>query len=178
MTPTKHILPAIACSLLLSSLQPSPAAAQPPEGRGRDRARTFLVLRLADALNLSDEKALQIGSILRQNDELRQQLRQQRSELETKIHAALDSKPVDDDALAKLVTSANDIDHQLALLPEKSFQDAQKILTVEQQARLILFRPELQNQVRRAIRRRFQGGRGREQQPGGPPPFSGPEDQP
>jgi len=178
MTRTKHILPAIACSLLLSSLQPSPGAAQPPEGRGRDRARTFLVLRLADALNLSDEKALQISSILRQNDELRQQLRQQRGEIETKIHTALDSKPVDEAALAKLVASANDIDHQLALLPEKSFQDAQKILTVEQQAKLILFRPELQNQVRRAIRRRFQGGPGRGQQPGGPPPLSGPEDQP
>jgi len=178
MTPAKHILPAIACSLLLSSLQPSPAAAQPPEGRGRDRARTFLVLRLADALNLSDEKALQISSILRQNDELRRQLRQQRAELETKIHTTLDTKPIDDAALAKLVASANDVDHQLALLPEKSFQDAQKILTVEQQAKLVLFRPELQNQVRRAIRRRFQAGPGRGQQPGGPPALSGPEEQP
>jgi hypothetical protein len=44
----------------------------------------------------------------------------------------------------------------MAGLPEKSFREVQKELTVEQQARLILLRPELQREIRGAARRRME----------------------
>ena len=53
------------------------AAAQPPEGPQRDRARTFLVLRISDALKLSEQDALKVSNVIRQSDEHRQELVQQ-----------------------------------------------------------------------------------------------------
>ncbi|HUI25566.1 MAG TPA: hypothetical protein VL403_05730 [Candidatus Kryptonia bacterium] len=163
---TSYLVTASVLALLTRS---SGVAAQSPENRPRDHARTFLVVRLAEALDLSDEKALQMSAIIRKSDEQRHQLRQQRKEAEAKLREALAKTPVDQAALTKLVADANGFDQQLALLPEQSFKEAQQILTVEQQAKLILVRPELQAQVRRAIRRRFE--------PGADPPRPAPQPQ-
>jgi hypothetical protein len=59
-----------------------------------------------------------------------------------------------------LVDEGNGIDQKIALIPEDTFHEMQKVLTVEQQARLMLFRRELQGEIRRAIQgRRGSGGR-------------------
>jgi len=123
--------------------------------RGRDRARTFFVLKVVDALDLPDDKALALRGILRHADERRAQLVQQREAVQSKLRAALDAKPRDPAVLTPLVTEANDLDRQIATVPEDSFAEAQKILTVEQQAKLLLLRRELQGEVRQAMKRRL-----------------------
>ena len=50
------------------SLLPLRVAAQPPEETERDRARTFLVVRIAGALQLSDQDALKVGAVIRRSD--------------------------------------------------------------------------------------------------------------
>src|SRR5262249_16832470 len=40
------------------------AVAQPPQGEWRDRARTFLVLRIAEALKLNDQEALKVSAVI------------------------------------------------------------------------------------------------------------------
>ncbi len=135
--------------LALSTLAAS--ADTPP---GRDRARTYLMLRVVDALDLSDEKALQMREILRRADDRRLDLTQQRDGLETKIRGALSQKPIDTAALGSLVSESHAVQRELAALPERTFGEAQKILTVEQQAKLLLFRRDLQGEIRQAIRRR------------------------
>ncbi|OFV89248.1 MAG: hypothetical protein A3J75_08665 [Acidobacteria bacterium RBG_16_68_9] len=140
--------------LMLALGAPSLASGQPPRFEQRDRARTFLVLRLTEELNLSDEKALQVSRLVRESDEQRRKLRAQRQEVEEKLRTALAAPSPDSGELQKLIAQANDIDEQLAMLPERTIREVQKSLTVEQQARLVLFRPELQSQVRRAIRKR------------------------
>jgi hypothetical protein len=121
---------------------------------GRDRARTYLMLRVVDALDLSDQKALEMREILRRADDRRLDLTQKRDTLDSKLRAALATKPVDGPALGQLVTDAHMVQRELASLPEHTFTEAQKILTVEQQAKLLLFRRDLQGEVRQAIRRR------------------------
>jgi Spy/CpxP family protein refolding chaperone len=156
---------------------PSRGIAQPPEGRLRDRARTFLVLRIADALNLSDEKAIRLSGVVRASEDQRRQLRQQRHEVEAKLRETLDKSPIDEAALGKLIAQANQIDQKLALLPEQGFKEMQKVLTTEEQAKLILLRPQLQSQVRRALQRRFQGAAerpGPSQHPQPPTPMEPP----
>ncbi len=147
----------------------APAAAQPPNAERRDRARTFLALRIADALKLNDQEALKVGSVIRQFDERRQELIKQRQALEDKLRAALGTPPPDTAQLTTLISEANDIDQKLALVPEESFRELQKTLTVEQQAKLMLFRRELQGEIRRAIQGRAGGGRRRGTSRGGPP---------
>ena len=143
----------------------APAAAQtPPQtpdvGVRRERMRTFLVLRIVDALNLPDDKALQVSKILRAAEDKRQALIAQRREVERTLHSALDGQgKTDPAALGKLVAQANDLDNQIALIPESSFRQVQDLLSVEQQARLVLLRPELQNQIRQNVERRLQRAR-------------------
>jgi Spy/CpxP family protein refolding chaperone len=158
--------------LLCLTLLPAQLSAQPnQEGPWRDRARMFLVLRIADALKLNEQEALKVGNVIRQSDEHRRDLTQQRQALEQKLREALAKQPPDAAELTKLIGQGNEIDQKLALVPEDSFHELQKILTVEQQAKLMLFRRELQGEIRRAIQGRVRAGAGRRArgQGGGPP---------
>ena len=146
--------------LAIVLLAPSLGRAQAtPSGQRRDRARTFLVIRLAEELHLSDEKALQVSAVMRASDDRRRELSQQRDQVEAQIRTALDRTPQDDAELSKLIAQANEIDQKHSQIAESSYLDVQKLLTVEQQARLVLFRPQLRRQVRGAIRQRLEGER-------------------
>ena len=154
-----------ACTILLATalLVPTLAAAQsetPERDRDHDRARTFLVLRLAEQLDLSDEKALQISAVMRRSEDRRKDLKSQREQIEKQLTAALEHNPPDEAAMTKLIAQANDVDHQLSQLPETTYLEIQKDLTLPQQAKLVLFRPQLQRQIRGAIRKRLEHGGG------------------
>jgi Spy/CpxP family protein refolding chaperone len=161
---------AMLTSLLALMLNSQTAGAQPgaavrPDGPPRrERARTFLVLRIVDALNLNEQDALKVSTIVRQSDERRQQLVTQRQGLEDQLRAALAKKPTDSAELGKLISQGNDLDQKIALVPEDTFHELQKVLTVEQQAKLILLRRELQGEIRRAIQGRHIGGNRRSRQ--------------
>lgn len=137
---------------------PAAAAQQTPGADPhRDRMRTFLVLRIAEALNLPDDKALQLSKVLREAEDKRRTLVAQRHEVERSLQSALDGQgKADPAAMAKLVAQANEIDGQIAAIPEASFRQVQTLLTVEQQARLVLLRPEMQAQIRRNVEQRLQ----------------------
>ena len=156
---------------LLGIFMALPTLAQPQSVR-RERARTFLVVHIAEALKLNDQEALKVSQVVRESDQRREQLTHQRQTLETQLHKALDRKAGDAE-LAPLVAAANDLDQKIAMVPEETFSQLQKTLTVEQQARLVLFRRELQSEVRRAMQRRL--GKTQRQTPkpaGAPTPAS------
>jgi len=157
MTKTGMIAVA-ACAVLLI---PTALQAQGARRPARERVRTFLVVRIAEALDLSDQEALEVSRILREAETSREGLREQRQEVERKIRAALDHGERDSPDLHKLVEDANTIDRKLALLPEESLLKVQDRLTPEQQARLVLFRPELRGEIRRAMRERLRSGQDR-----------------
>jgi len=145
----------------LTALAALPAFAQQPtphSGTHRDRARTFLVVRIADALKLNDQEALKVAAVVRASDERRQDLRRQREALEAKLRGVL-KKPASTADLTQLITEGNDLDQKLAMVPEDTFRELQTILTVEQQAKLLLLRRDLQGEVQRAMYRRLGAGR-------------------
>ena len=156
-----HLLSGLlAVAMLAGTAHAQPATTGTPETPRRERARTFLVLRIVDALNLNDQDALKVSAIVRQSDEHRQQLVKQRQTLEDQLRTALAKQPADPMELGKLIGAGNDIDQKIALIPEDTFRELQKVLTVEQQAKLMLFRRELQGEIRRAVQgRRFGGAR-------------------
>jgi hypothetical protein len=141
-------------ALLALALVSSPVHAAAPEP-ARDRARTYLMLRLVDALDLPDDKALALRTIFRKADERRVALLSSRQALDKQLRAALARPDKDSAELTRLVGEINGVDRQLADVAEDSFDEAQKLLTVEQQAKLLLLRRELQGQVRDAMRRRL-----------------------
>lgn len=116
-------------------------------------------MRLVDGLNLPADKALALRAIFRKADERRIELTTRRQALDKKLRTVLARPDKDAVELAHLVAETNDVDRELASIAEDSFVEAQKGLTVEQQAKLLLLRRELQGQVREAMRRRL-GQRG------------------
>jgi hypothetical protein len=138
----------LACLLALTTLGVAPATP------ARDRAHDYLVRRVADALVLSGDAERRMSEVLRRADERRLELAGRRDALDAKLRAALAASPVDTPALGVLVADAQGVQRELAALPAHTFDEARKILTVEQQAKLLLFRRELQGEVRQAIRKR------------------------
>ena len=137
----------------LLAVLPLTVRAQPQSVR-RERARTFLVVHIAEALKLNEQEALKVSQVVRDSDQRREQLMHQRQTLEAQLRKALERKAGDAE-LAPLVAAANDLDQKIAMVPEDTFSQLQKTLTVEPQARLVLFRRELQSEVRRAMQRRL-----------------------
>src|SRR5262245_28195936 len=100
--------------------------AQTPDREGRrDRMRTFLVLRISEALDLPEDKALQISKVLRDAEAKRRDLTTQRREVERKLRSALEQANPDAAALAKLIAEANELDGKIATIPETSFRQVQ-----------------------------------------------------
>jgi hypothetical protein len=124
--------------------------------RHRERARTFLVLRITEELELSDDKALQISRILSQSEENREKLRGERLALGEKLRDALKSS--DDEKIDELVSQLNEIDRKLVLTGSDSMVEVQKILTPAQRGKLALLIPEIQRRIRTGIARRSREG--------------------
>jgi hypothetical protein len=125
-----------------------------PSPDRRERARTFLVVHLASALKLTDAAALRAGTVIQRADERRLQLQQQALVVERKIGEALKRRAPEAD-LAALIAEGSDLNRQISLLPDDTFRELQRDLTVEQQAQLLLLQRELQQQLRRDVTERL-----------------------
>lgn len=155
------LLLALALALPLSAAADCPDDS--PEHPQRGRGRLFLVLRIADELELSDEKALAVSHLLEQAEGQREELRNKRRDLDRQVREALGQQKPDQTALAKLVDQAVDLDRQQARANQESFTALKKVLTVEQQAKLVLLRSRMHRETR------FRGG-GWHDMDGGPKP--------
>ncbi len=133
-----------------STAMVSQVAAEEPSGRG-DRARTLLVLRIAEDLDLSDEKALQVSGVLKAAGERRKALRAERRALVPQLEAAVET--ADENALEPLIAKAAEIDRKLLLVPSESFAEIGQLLTVVERGKLSLLIPKIQSQLRRGARR-------------------------
>jgi Spy/CpxP family protein refolding chaperone len=141
----------LASMLAMAALLPILAkadAAKPGAGpmHGSGGPRLFLVLRMADALGLSDEKALAVSRILKQGDEKRDELRKKRMDLEKQIRGALAKPKPDSAALSPLVDQAVELHKQHEQIADDSFTALKKVLTVEEQAKLVLLRSRLRRE--------------------------------
>lgn len=132
------------------------ARADAPAGARRERARSFLMVRMVEALKLSPEQAGKVSAVIRASDERRQQLVRQREAVEGQLRQALD-KHADESVLLPLITSTCQLDQRIAAVPEETFTTLHDILSVEQQAAFLLFRRELQGEVHRALQHRLGG---------------------
>jgi Spy/CpxP family protein refolding chaperone len=113
------------------------------------RARLFLVLRMAEELDLTDEKALEVNRLLEQAEPRREEVHNKRRELNDRIRELLDKPQRDDAELAKLVDQAIDLDRQQVQALQDSFNSLKKVLTVEQQAKLVLLRAKMYGEAHR-----------------------------
>jgi Spy/CpxP family protein refolding chaperone len=138
------ILAVAALAPLLAFAEADKPGFGPMHGPGGPRL--FLVLRMVDALGLSDEKALAVSRVLKQGDEKRGELRKKRMGLEKQIREALAKPKPDSAALATLVDQAVELHKQQEQIADDSFEALKKVLTVEEQAKLVLLRSRLRHE--------------------------------
>lgn len=120
-------------------------------GQRGDRARTFLVLRIAEELDLSDEKALKISGILEKASEQRRALRAERDAMAPQLESAVGA--ADEAAITDLVTKAREIDRKILLVVADSFAEVDGVLTVVERGKLALLLPQIHEQLRHGGRR-------------------------
>lgn len=140
---------AIALPLALTLALPFAAMADPHEdgSRHHGRSRLFLVLRIAEELDLSDEKALAVNHALEAAEGKREELRTKRHELNDQIRAELEKPKPSDAKLDKLIDQSFELDRQRAKSLEESFDGLKKVLTVPQQAKLVLLRARMHREA-------------------------------
>ena len=137
--------------VLLGVAAASGADADKHRDRG-DRARTLLVLRIAEELDLPDEEGPADQSHpqgVRGIDA--QPCGRSDEPCPPKLEAAIDSG--DDGAIESLIEEAREIDRKILLLPSDSFAEVGEILTVAERGKLTLLIPRIQDQLRRGARR-------------------------
>jgi len=117
------------------------------EMHGPRGGRLFMVLRIVDALDLGDEKALAVNRILAAADEKREDLGNKFRELEKKIEESLKAAKQDEAALAKLIDQARELHRQKMQVTDDSFAELKKVLTVEEQAKLVLLRSRMRREL-------------------------------
>jgi hypothetical protein len=128
--------------------------------RRADRVRTLLVLRIAEELDLGDEKALQISRILKKGEERRDAFREQREALAPQLTAAIEA--ADEGTISKLVAEARELDRKMMLVATDNFAEMDSVLTVVERGKLTLLLPEIRKQLRRGGRRDRRDWRGKE----------------
>ncbi len=144
---------------MVGGLVVSPLLAQPDErGRRRDRARRFLVLRIAEELDLSDEKALQVSKILKAGALQRQAIRAERRALAPELQAAIDA--ADEARINALVDKARAMDRKKREIVAESFDEIGALLSPVERGKLALLMPQIQDQVRGRGRGRGRRGGG------------------
>lgn len=146
----------LALALALPLIAAADSPRDPPHDHLPGKGRLFLVLRMADELDLSDEKALAVSHLIEQAQGKREDLRNTRRDLDRQIREGLAQQKPDQAALAKLVDQAAELDRRQARANEESFTALKKVLTIEQQAKLVLLHWRMHRETR------FHGGRWRD----------------
>jgi hypothetical protein len=144
--------------------QGSAAAGSPFGGAfragGGSRGPMLLVLRIAEALQLSDEQTVKLAAEFRRVAAQRRTMLAEKTALEAKLEAQLARKPVDEATVSSLTEQLVALERNLVLLPDELWKSIQPLLTVEQRARLVLLRGKMKKQVDGARQRRR--GRGQD----------------
>jgi Spy/CpxP family protein refolding chaperone len=176
------------------------ALAEPPKDRkgfgpprDREKAREHFEMltmwRMMDALDLDKVTGEKVFDIRRkftaEKKATEKELRQDLETLRTLFHD--DSAKPDDKELARLIKSVRDKRKKLENLQDQQYDEIAKVLTVRQQAQLLIFMKDFQDEIRAFLHRPmmpppgpppgpppFQREPGSSPPPGGPPPGHGP----
>lgn len=115
----------------------------------RKRIETLRMWRLTEALNLDEKASAQLFPILNRYDKKRYELENSLREGMRELRESLRNKR--EERLKKILDKLEDNHRALQGLKQEEWADLKKILTVEQQARFIIFLTEFEREVRKLI---------------------------
>lgn len=137
------------------------AFAQPPmEGRGFERIERFKKLRMVETLNLAEDQSVRFFARHNEFENARRELEKQRNDILDRIERLVRNN-ADPKEYQKPFAEFAAINRRLEEERQKFFDGLSDLLSVEQQAKLLLFERRFHLELREAIRETQQRRRGR-----------------
>lgn len=135
---------------------PAALATEPVRNKDRDRERieTLMMWKMMDALNLDKATADKVFEIRRKYVGEQKQLRKTLDDDFQKLRDQLRETPAgsDDRQLGQLVSNIREQRKRLHALWTQQYDEVSKVLTIRQQAELMLFLKEFRGEIRSLLR--------------------------
>ncbi|MBL93543.1 MAG: hypothetical protein CMH56_17215 [Myxococcales bacterium] len=143
------------------------------------KIRTFLVVELTDALELSDELAVKLSGTIKTTQAEQHKLREKAHKQMEALKEMLEDEKSGDSALKKQADKARKAMKKARKMDEALFDAISQLLTPRQQAKLVLVGPKIQGKIHRMLQKARKGGhKGKGHRgprgPGGPGGHRGP----
>lgn len=117
----------------------------------RENIETLRMWRLLEILDLSSEQSTQFLPILKEFQDAKRDFRNSRRELLEELESALQSEKTDEKRLRENLAGLDDARKEFQLELEKFLNRSREILTVEQQAKLMLFEERFERRLKESI---------------------------
>lgn len=122
------------------------------------KIRTFLVVELTDALELSDELAVKLANTIKETQGEQHRLREKAHEHMKTLKDMLADESSSDGALKKQATKTQKAMKKAQKMDEALFDAISGMLTPRQQAKLVLVGPQIRGKIHRMLQRARKGG--------------------
>jgi len=139
--------------------------------KAQEELRAARLLLLTQALGLDEASAIKLAATLRPIDEEAEALNRKRHEIARDLEKTLSKRKPRERALKSSVDKMEEIRNKLQALDDKRHAVLKSVLTVRQQAELILIAPRIEHRLRQMAEQARRGG---PPGPPGPPPPPGP----
>lgn len=127
---------------------------QPDIKRVHDRLRLIRMWRLTDYLKLDEETSIKLFPIMNRYDDQRLALNEERVGVLKEIKAELDKETPNEKKLEELIAKAEELRLQMEKLNQDERNELKKVLSVKQQAKLLLFYRDFDRELYHMIRER------------------------
>lgn len=140
--------------------------------RQRERIGLMMMWRLTEALELDQDTAARLFPMMREFDVEKRQLHEKRRDMIRQMKAEVEKDNPDRAVLRKMIDDFKQNEIDIVNLRNKRLDDLSKILSDEQVAKMIIFVPQFERNVRELIsdvraRRKQRGGMRMQGEPGG-----------
>lgn len=122
--------------------------------RVHDKVRLMRMWKLTEYLNLDEETGAKLFPILNRYDDQRLALNEERVGQLKEIKAELDKETPDEKKLGQLLTKAEELRLKMEKINQDERNELKKVLSVKQQAKLLLFYRNFDRELYRMMRER------------------------
>jgi DNA phosphorothioation-dependent restriction protein DptG len=118
----------------------------------RKKVELIWMQKLTEKLNLTEEERAKVFPLFRQYDERQRVLRQENRQLMRELQKMLDDNASEQE-LKKTIEALEENEHKLQELKEEGFHELAKIISIEKQAKYIVFQARFKHVMDGLIRR-------------------------
>ncbi|HYA88361.1 MAG TPA: periplasmic heavy metal sensor [Nitrospirota bacterium] len=127
----------------------------------RKKIETIRIWRLTEKLNLDTTTSAKLASLLNSCDQQRQGIVKEQMATMREMRVLLRAPKIDETRIKTAIDKLQKYQRSLQELREKEYSGLKDILTIEQQARFLLFQQEFRHEIQRMISNARNNSRGK-----------------